>query len=259
MAKTVLVTGAGRGIGKAIALEFAKHGYDVAIHHRKEPEGSAELAQQITDLGRRAVIVVGDLAEPDTPARVIDEVYDKMGGLSVLVNNAGITIFKPFVEMNIEQLEQCYKVDFRAPYLCAQRAAQKMIQNNIKGSIINITSVHQERTNDKDTAYGSMKAALARATESMAYELAPHGIRVNAIAPGLTLNDEQKNEHKSFIELIEKSIPMRRTGHVKDIAQAAVWLASDDASYITGVTLRVDGGLNLPMMQALIEGRQTFI
>ncbi|WP_041644037.1 SDR family oxidoreductase [Mahella australiensis] len=97
------------------------------------------------------------------------------------------------------------------------------------------------------------------ATESMAYELAPHGIRVNAIAPGLTLNDEQKNEHKAFIELIEKSIPMRRTGHVKDIAQAAVWLASDEADYITGITLRVDGGLNLPMMQALIEGRQTFI
>jgi NAD(P)-dependent dehydrogenase (short-subunit alcohol dehydrogenase family) len=104
-----------------------------------------------------------------------------------------------------------------------------------------------------------MKAALARATEGMALELAPYGIRVNAVAPGLTILEEPKGERKAFVELVQKSIPMRRVGYVQDVARAVVWLASDQADYVTGITLRVDGGLNLPMMQALLEGRQTFI
>lgn len=259
MSKVVLVTGSGRGIGRGIALEFAKHGYDVVIHHRKEPEGSAQVAEEIRKLGRRAEIIVGDLSDVEVPARIVDEAWQLMGKLDVLVNNAGITIMRPFIEMDLERLEQCYKVDFRAPYLCAQRAAQLMIKEGIRGSIINITSVHYERTNDKDTIYGSMKAALGRATEGMALELAPYGIRVNAVAPGLTLLEEPKGERKAFIELIQKSIPMRRPGCIQDVAKAVVWLASEEADYVTGITLRVDGGLNLPMMQALLEGRQTYI
>lgn len=259
MANVALITGSGRGIGRGIALEFAKQGYDVVIHHRKEPEGSAQVAEEIRKLGRRVEILVGDLSDVDVPARIVDEAYQRMGRLDVLVNNAGITVMKPFIEMDLERLEQCYKVDFRAPYLCAQRAAQLMIKDGTRGSIINITSVHQERTNDKDTIYGSMKAALARATEGMALELAPYGIRVNAVAPGLTILEEPKGERKAFVELVQKSIPMRRVGYVQDVARAVVWLASDQADYVTGITLRVDGGLNLPMMQALLEGRQTFI
>ena len=259
MSKVALVTGSGRGIGRGIALEFGKRGYDVVIHHRREPEGAAQVAEAIRKLGRRAEILVGDLSDVEIPARIVEEAWQLMGKIDVLVNNAGIVPMKPFIEMDLESLEQCYKVDFRAPYLCAQRAAQLMIKEGIKGSIINITSVHQERTNDRDTIYGSMKAALARATEAMALELAPYGIRVNAVAPGLTLLEEPKGERKAFIELIQKSIPLRRPGHIEDVARAVGWLASEEADYVTGITLRVDGGLNLPMMQALLEGRQTYI
>ena len=156
-------------------------------------------------------------------------------------------------------MEQCYKVDFRAAYLCAQRAAQLMVKTGTRGSIINITSVHQERTNDRDTIYGAMKAALARSTESMAYELAPNGIRVNAVAPGLTITRELEGDRKAFVDLIQQSIPIRRVARSEDVAKAVVWLASEEAAYVTGITLRVDGGMNLPMMQALLEGRQTFI
>lgn len=259
MSKVALVTGSGRGIGRGIALEFAKRGYDVVIHHRRQPEGSAQLADEIRRLGRRTEILVGDLSDVEVPARIVEEAWQLMGKIDVLVNNAGITVMRPFIEMDLERLEQCYKVDFRAPYLCAQRAAQLMIKEGIKGSIINITSVHQERTNDKDTIYGSMKAALARATEAMALELAPYGIRVNAVAPGMTLLEEPKGDRKAFVELVQKSIPLRRPGHIEDVAKAVVWLASDEADYVTGISLRVDGGLNLPMMQALLEGRQTYI
>ena len=260
MAKVALVTGSGRGIGRGIALEFARQGYDVAIHHRKEPEGSERVAQEIRNLGRRAEILAGDLSDKETPARIVNETYERMGRLDVLVNNAGITVRKPFLEMELERLEQCYRVDFLAAYLCAQQAARRMMETGTKGAVINITSVHQERTNDGDTIYGSMKAALARATESMAYELAPYGIRVNAVAPGLTLLEENRGSNwQERAETIQQAIPAGRAGNVEDVARAVAFLASDQAEYITGITLRVDGGMNLPMMRALLEGRQIFI
>ena len=260
MGKVALVTGSGRGIGRGIALEFARQGYDVAIHHRREPEGSERTARKIRDLGRKAEILTGDLSDRETPFRIINETCDRMGRLDVLVNNAGITIHKPFLEMGLEELEQCWKVDFLAAYLCAQQAARKMVEAGIKGVILNITSVHQERTNDGDTVYGPMKAALARTTESMAYELAPYGIRVNAVAPGMTLLEETKGLHwRQTAESVQSAIPLGRAGSVKDIAQSVAFLASDQAQYITGITLRVDGGMNLPMMRALANGQQVFI
>ena len=213
-AKVVLVTGSGRGIGRGIALEFARQGYDVAIHHRKEPEGSERVAQEIRNIGRKEEILAGELSDKETPVRIVNETYERMGRLDVLVNNAGITVRKPFLEMELERLEQCYRVDFLAAYLCAQRAAQRMVETGTKGVIINFTSVHQERTNDG------------------------------------------WQEHA---ETIQKAIPAGRAGNVEDVARAVAFLASDQAEYITGITLRVDGGMNLPMMRALLEGRQIFI
>jgi glucose 1-dehydrogenase len=258
MAKVALVTGSGRGIGRGIALEFARQGYDVVVHHRRQQEGSERTAQEIRDMGRRVGVLQGDLSDKDTAGRIVNEAYDRMGRLDVLINNAGITIRKPFLEMDLETLELCYRVDFLSAYLCAQRAAQIMVDNGTKGSIINITSVHQERTNDGDTIYGPMKAALSRATESMAFELAPYGIRVNAVAPGMTLLEESGQRSKEFIEKVGKFIPAGRAGTIWDVARAVVWLASDQADYITGITLRVDGGMNLPLIQALVDGKQVF-
>lgn len=256
--KVALVTGSGQGIGKGIALELARRGYDIVLHDRELREGLEITASEISELGQRAEVLIGDLTHDDVPARLIGQTIEKAGRLDVLVNNAGVSIFESFDKMPRETFDSVLRTNFRAPYLCAQRAAQYMKEKGIKGNIVNITSVHQERTNDGDSIYGTTKAALARATESMAYELAPHGIRVNAVAPGLTLAKEPTGEHKKRIQQIEASIPLRRTGRVSDIAKAVAWLISKEASYITGITLRVDGGMNLPMTRALVDGRQEF-
>ena len=259
MSKVALVTGSGRGIGRGISLELAKQGYDIAIHHRKEPEGSAEVAKEIRDLGRRAEIFWGDLSDSSTPYRIVNETFERMGRLDVLVNNAGVTIFRSFLEMKMEELDNCYKVDFLAAYLCAQRAAQLMVETGTRGAIINITSVHQERNNHGDSIYGSMKAALSRATQSMAYELAPHGIRVNAVEPGLIQIREYMNpKNAGFYDQVKEAIPAGRVGQPADIAKATAWLVSEQADYITGITLRVDGGMNLPLSQAMVDGRLVF-
>lgn len=256
--KVVLVTGSGRGIGRGIALEFAERGYDIVLHDRESHEGLKKTANEIRAFGQGVEVLTGDLMEDSVPARLVDETFKRVGRLDVLVNNAGITIFEPLESMSFEQFNSGFKTDFQAPYLCAQRAAQLMKESGINGNIVNITSVHQERTNDGDSIYGPMKAALARATESMAYELAPFGIRVNAVAPGLTLARDPTGDFKKRIDQIEQHIPLRRTGRVADIAKAVAWLVSEEASYITGITLRVDGGMNLPMTRAIVDGRQVF-
>ena len=253
-----MITGSGRGIGKAIAWELAKRGYDIVVHHRHEPIGAKELADDILSLGRRVEVLVGDLTKEDVPSRLIEEAIESMGQLDVLVNNAGITIFQPFLNLTESQFEQAFRTDFRAPYFCAQKVAQWMANHQVKGSIINITSVHYERVNHADSIYGAMKSALSRLTESMAYELAPQGIRVNAVAPGLILLNEPKEEQIQTIHDIEQQIPLRRAGRPEDVAKAVAWLAGDDASYVTGITLRVDGGMNLPMMQALSNNKLIF-
>lgn len=254
----VFITGSGRGIGSGIALAFAERGYDIVLHDRQTHEGLDAIEQQVRQSGRRVSVLIGDLMDKDVPAQLVDDAFAQMGRLDVVVNNAGITIFQPFQTTTFDQLTRVYQTDFLAPYLCAQRAAQVMIQNGTKGSIVNIASVHHERANDGDSVYGPMKAALVRATESMAYELAPYGIRVNAVSPGLTLRAEPTGEYAKRVEQVEACIPLRRAGRVFDVAKAVAWLASDEAEYITGANLRVDGGMNLPLTRALVDGRQVF-
>ncbi len=256
--KVVLVTGSGRGIGRGTALEFGRRGYDVVVHHRQEPEGSKEVADVIREMGVRAEILAGDLMEDGVAERLVEDSFDLMGRLDVLVNNAGITVFQPFTELSSDQFERVFRTDFRAAFKAAQTAARLMKERRTHGNIVNITSVHYERATNHDSIYGSMKAALARATESMAYELGPFGIRVNAVAPGLTLLSKPTQEQRKWLDAVESGLPLRRAGQIEDVAKAVAWLASEEASYITGITLRVDGGMNLPMPQAMMDGRMFF-
>jgi len=252
----VLVTGAGRGIGKGIAHYLGTQGYDIALHYLDNEDDAVELAQELLSHGSRVELIKGDLTKEGVPHSVVNEAFTRFGRIDSLVNNAGVTISSEFLSFEEQAVDYCYRINFLAPYLCAQRAANIMVQEGIEGNIVNITSVHQERSTDRDSAYGSMKAALARATESMAYELAPHNIRVNAIAPGrirtstspLTIVDEKINE----------AIPIRRSGIPHDIAQVVCWLLSSASSYVTGTTIRVDGGLNLPLRRALIDNQLRF-
>lgn len=256
--RVVFVTGSGRGIGRGTAIEFARRRYDVVVHEREVTPEARDVVRQIRELGCRAELITGDLMESGVPVGLVDEVVAIMGRIDVLVNNAGISVFRPFLRFSEDDFDAVFRTNYRAPYWCAQRAAEWMKKMGDGGSIVNIASVHMERTNDGDSMYGSMKAALVRLTESMAYELAPHGIRVNGVAPGLILTSDPEGEAVQRILDIEKAIPLGRTGRPVDIARVVCWLASEEAGYVTGVTVRADGGMNLPLTRAVIDGKQTF-
>lgn len=256
----VLVTGAGRGIGSVIAVTLAGRGYDVAVHYWDDPDNARRVADRVEQGGGRAVLLEGDLTQDGVPARVVDAAAEAFGRLDALVNNAGVTVLGTVLEIGQDAIDHSYRINFLAPYLCAQRAAQVMTKQGTAGAIVQITSVHQERATDRDSVYGAMKAALARVTESMAYELAPYGIRVNAVAPGRIQTPEYKARMVPAQEdAISAAIPLGRSGSAEDVAEAVSWLLSGAASYVTGITLRVDGGLNLPMRRALIDGQPRFI
>lgn len=156
-----------------------------------------------------------------------------------------------FLDLALDQVDFSYAINFRAPLLVTQAAARRMAQAGRRGAVVMITSVHQERCTDADSVYGGMKAALARATESLAYELAPAGIRVNAVAPGRILTDEYAAlTREDWEAAVAAAIPAGRTGTPADVAEAVAWLISPAADYVTGVTIRVDGGMNLPMRRA---------
>jgi glucose 1-dehydrogenase len=249
--KTVLITGASRGIGKGIAIAMAEHGYDLAISHLNDHDNAEEVALIVKEqYGRRCAVFDVDLEEETTPEKLVRDVIKALGHINVLVNNAGVTVFSHITTMEIEKINKLTNLDFRAPLLMMRSAGKHMIERKIKGSIINITSTRSERAYPGDAVYGGVKAALKRATETIALEFSTYDIRVNCIAPGaIQTSDERENYYKEF----GKKIPLNRAGTPKDIGNAAVWLSSDQASYVTGATVGVDGGLILPGMPETIN------
>ncbi len=256
----VLVTGAGRGIGYAIAKTLARAGYAIALHYWDEPESAAALVAELRQQGSSAWLLTGDLTKEGVPARVVGEAISAAGRIDGVVNNAGRTISKPFLEMDAESIDFLYRLNFLAPFLISQAAARWMVGHRVPGAIVQITSVHYERVTDQDSMYGASRAATARAMQSMAYELAPYGIRVNAVAPGRILTPRLKAaDRPERLQAVDAAIPVRRSGTPEDVADVVRWLLSPQSGYVTGVTVRVDGGLNLSMPPALIDGRLQFI
>jgi NAD(P)-dependent dehydrogenase (short-subunit alcohol dehydrogenase family) len=243
--KTALVTGGSRGIGRGIAFELAKAGYDLTIGHWEDDVNAAATAERIrAEWGRRCLIAPGDLADPATPAAIVGAALKEMGRIDVLVNNAGICKFRSVTELSLEETDRLIQVNFRAPLLMMKEVSRHMREAGIRGSILNVTSSRAERAYPGDAVYGGLKAALKRASESAALDLAQYGIRVNCIAPGATL----LREDVSPSEGLGRRIPLGRMGKPEDMGHIAVWLSSDQASYITGITVRADGGLILPGM-----------
>ncbi|MEU0494782.1 SDR family oxidoreductase [Mycobacterium sp. NPDC006124] len=244
--QVAIVTGAGRGLGAAMALAFAEAGADVVIAARTQSQLD-EVAEQIRGTGRRAHVVVADLARPEDAASLARHAVDAFGRLDVVVNNVGGTMPAPLLDTSTKDLRDAFAFNVATAHALTTAAVPLMLEHSGGGSIINITSTMSRVSGRGFAAYGTAKAALAHYTRLSALDLAPR-IRVNAIAPGsiltsaldvLASNDELRKP-------MEDATPMRRLGDPTDIAAAAVYLASPAGSYLTGKTLEVDGGITHP-------------
>jgi NAD(P)-dependent dehydrogenase (short-subunit alcohol dehydrogenase family) len=241
-----IVTASDSGIGKATAVALAGAGFDLGITWHSDEEGAAETAREVEAAGRRAEVRRLDLTRLPEAGEVVDELADALGGLDVLVNNAGRGTATPAVEMDFEEWRETLAVNLDGAFVCSQRAARQMIDAGRGGRIVNITSVHEHIPKPGAAPYCASKAGLGLLTKTMALELAEHGILVNAVAPGEIATPMTGQHEVDPHEGDEKPyVPLNRAGIAREIASLVVWLASPGATYATGSSFVVDGGLML--------------
>ena len=248
--RRAVVTGAGTGIGREVALEFARQGADVVVHYSRSAKGAHSAVAEIAALGRRATALQADLSQVANCFDLIDRAVEFLGGLDILMNNAGITIAGPFLDAKPEDFDLLYHVNVRGQFFCAQRAARQMLAQaqpgqTCKGVIINMSSIHGLAGFVDHTIYDGTKGAIVAMTRSMAVELAPLGIRVNGITPGWIVVDSHYRQIHNFDPegIGQRMVPWRRLGWPIEVARACAYMASDDADYLVGHILTLDGGV----------------
>jgi NAD(P)-dependent dehydrogenase (short-subunit alcohol dehydrogenase family) len=245
MSKKAFITGGSRGIGRGIALRLAKAGYDIAFTYHSEQDEAESLKNEITKIGQKCFYYQATLQDADVPELVTKQAIEDLGGLNVLVCNAGKTKFTSIRTLDLETIDFVYGLNYRSYILCTKIAANHMIENQIPGRIIHISSTRGIRAYRDDAIYGSLKAALNRLVQSLAIELAEFNITVNSVAPGATATRDNYSLEELQSGHISSLIPLKRKGKPDDVAGLVEYLVSDDASYITGETIKVDGGLIL--------------
>jgi glucose 1-dehydrogenase len=252
--KNVLITGGSSGIGQAIAVRFAEYGANVAINYLTQPDEAADTEEQVhacvakvQQEGVRDVLVGGDVSKEEDVVRMVGEAAEQLGGLDILVNNAGIQISRPSEELSSADFDKVIAVNLRGSFMCAREAISHFLDAEVPGSIVNVSSVHQLIPKPSYLGYSVSKGGMQNLTRTLALEFAAQGIRVNGVGPGATvtpinrawIDDPEKRKQ------VEEHIPMRRAGDSDEMAGVTCFLASDDAAYITGQTVFVDGGLTL--------------
>jgi len=244
--KIALVTGAQQGIGRGIALAFAREGADVAVNYLDDRVAAEQVKREVCAAGRRAVLVQADVARPTDAQTMVAQVLSELGGLDVLVNNAGVYPRVPFLEMRETDWDLVLDVNLKGGFFCAQAAARAMVAAGRRGSIINMAS-QAIRGAVRGVHYSASKGGVVAMTRATALELAPHGIRVNAIAPGLTDTAQPRyGNNEEELAAMASAVPLGRMAQPDDIAAVAVFLASDDARHVTGQTVHVNGGSYMP-------------
>lgn len=240
--KVALITGGGKGIGKAIAAELAAEGAAVVINYHGSVKKAEETVAEIEAAGGKAEAVQCDVAEFNACKEMIDQIIQKYGRLDILVNNAGITRDGLLMKMSEEDFDSVIQTNLKGAFNCTRHVARQMIKQK-GGRIISISSVSGVLGNAGQANYSASKAGIIGLTKAAARELASRGITVNAIAPGFIVTDMTKVLSDSIKASVTETIPMKRFGETKDIARTALFLASEDAKYITGQVICVDGGM----------------
>jgi glucose 1-dehydrogenase len=244
--RVAIVTGAGRGIGRAIAQGFAREGAAVVVNYWRSTGQAEELVSSIHAEGGKAVAVQADVKELGEHDRLVSAAVHHFGCLNILVNNAGIEIHEPFLEASAATWDLTLGINLKGPYFLSRKAAEVMIQFG-GGKIINVSSVHDVEPLRNRAIYSITKGGMMMMTKSLALELGEHKINVNSISPGAILTDMNRKSlsEPGNLERMLKKIPWKQIGEVDDIVGAAVYLASSESDYVTGATIYVDGGLLL--------------
>ncbi|MFG2002644.1 SDR family oxidoreductase [Spirillospora sp. NPDC048911] len=248
--QVAIITGADSGIGKATAVALAESGFDIGITFHSDEEGARRTAAEVTAKDRRAAVRQHDLTEPVTAAAVIDELADELGGVGVLVDNAGTGSSRPLLEMEYDEWRSVVAVDLDGAFLCSRQAARRMAVGGHGGRIINVTSVHEEYPRVGAGPYCAAKGGLRMLARVLALELSQYGITVNTIAPGEIATPMTGQADEPPRPESRAGYPLARPGDAREVAAAIAFLASPGASYITGASLFVDGALGLMGPQA---------
>jgi glucose 1-dehydrogenase len=243
--KIALVTGAGSGIGHAVAKRFAAEGALVCINYYGYAKQAKRLADELSAGGHEALAIEADVSNREQVQHMVDRTVQHMGGLDILVNNAGVEKSMPFLDLDDETWEKIVSVDLRGAFICSQVAARAMRDSKNGGAIVNISSIHEDFTFPGYTPYCAAKGGLRMLMRNAALELAPYGIRVNNIAPGAVATPINKGtiHDPAKMKILQEIIPEGRMGRPEEVAAVALFLASEEASYVTGATYYVDGGL----------------
>ncbi|MCU7667099.1 3-oxoacyl-[acyl-carrier-protein] reductase [Bacillus thuringiensis] len=240
--KVAIVTGASRGIGKAIALELARNGADVVINYSGNEEAAKEVAKEVEELGRKAIIIKANVAIASEVEEMFKETINNFGKVDILVNNAGITRDNLMMRMKEEEWDAVINTNLKGVYNCMKAAIRPMMRQK-SGRIVNISSVVGILGNPGQVNYVAAKAGVIGITKTMAKELASKGITVNAVAPGFIETDMTDELSEGIKEGLLKQIPLKKLGQPEDIAKVVRFLVSEDAQYMTGQTISVDGGM----------------
>ena len=252
--KNVLVTGGTSGIGQAIAVRFAHEGANVAINYRKRPEDAAETeaqvqacAREVNAKGVKDVLVQGDVSKEEDVVKMVADTIEQLGGLDILINNAGIQIAGNSHELTMAQVDAVLNVNLRGAFMAAREAIKHFLAEDKPGIIINVSSVHQLIPKPRFVGYSMSKGGMQNLTRTLALEYAGRNIRINGIGPGATITPINRAwvDDPEKAEQVLQHIPMGRAGEAAEMGAVAAFLASDEAAYITGQTLFVDGGLTL--------------